>query len=299
MASSGAEDRAGCALILAIGLLWLLVSFWPVVLGLAVTLGLLKLLLIGVRAFSLSQRRQTLMLIAAAANRRFAGDVCRLDGGYGVLKTIAIATEGNAADPQALRFCVRLRRLASGQASMPAPEAIPRTEEEELRLVPPAELEPLASMKAFARFLEHGGIGMVGDLSVEARATQAALQCAEERQWATSSLATLGTMISGVQTTLSRATGNELLEPSIPQLRQALEALEAEQRKCMDLQGQSERMLRKLHDFLSVPETVRPILSFNLDGVMDPSRLKDLQASFQEVVTLNEAYRELSRDRLA
>ena len=57
-------------------------------------------------------------------------------------------------------------------------------------------------------------------------------------------------------------------------------------------------MLRKLHDFLSVPEAIRPILNFDLDSLFDPSRLKDLEASFEEVVQLNEAYRTLSRDRI-
>lgn len=57
-------------------------------------------------------------------------------------------------------------------------------------------------------------------------------------------------------------------------------------------------MLRKLHDFLSVPEQIRPILNFDLEGLFDPSRLQDLRASFEEVVPLNDSYRALSRDRI-
>ena len=58
-------------------------------------------------------------------------------------------------------------------------------------------------------------------------------------------------------------------------------------------------MLRKLHDFLSVPEAIRPILNFDLDHLFDPARIKELEVSFEEVVQLNEAYRSLSRDRLS
>ena len=80
---------------------------------------------------------------------------------------------------------------------------------------------------------------------------------------------------------------------------EALEAFEGEQRKCLQLRRESEAMLRKLNDFLNVPESLRPILSFDLDQLVDPSRLGDLQASFQEVVTLNDTYRDLSQERLA
>jgi hypothetical protein len=53
-------------------------------------------------------------------------------------------------------------------------------------------------------------------------------------------------------------------------------------------------MLAKLHDFLSVPEAIRPILQFDLDQLFDPQRLVDLEQSFAEVVQLNDAFRELS-----
>jgi len=58
-------------------------------------------------------------------------------------------------------------------------------------------------------------------------------------------------------------------------------------------------MVRKLQDFLSVPEAIRPILSFDLDQLYDPQRFSELEQSFSEVVLLNDAFRELSRDALA
>jgi hypothetical protein len=58
-------------------------------------------------------------------------------------------------------------------------------------------------------------------------------------------------------------------------------------------------MLHKLHDFLTVPEEIRPIISFDLDQLFDPQRFSALEQSFTDVVLLNEAFQELSRDALA
>ena len=95
------------------------------------------------------------------------------------------------------------------------------------------------------------------------------------------------------------AKGNELLEPSIPQLQQALSTFEEEQERLSSYLKESLSVLRKLNDFLSVPETIRPILNFDLDHVFDPGRFQQLEDSFQEVVTLNAVFQDLSRDRVA
>jgi hypothetical protein len=58
-------------------------------------------------------------------------------------------------------------------------------------------------------------------------------------------------------------------------------------------------MLRKLYDFLSVPDRIRPILNFDLGQLYDPQRFAALEQSFSEVVLLNDTFRELSRDALA
>jgi len=58
-------------------------------------------------------------------------------------------------------------------------------------------------------------------------------------------------------------------------------------------------MLRKLHDFLSVPEGIRPILNFDFDQLFNPQRFSALKQSFSEVVLLNDAFRQLSEERLA
>lgn len=166
-------------------------------------------------------------------------------------------------------------------------------------LNPPAVLSGLRSNSGVARFLQANGITMVGDLAVEARATRAALECLREVAWTRAALDTLRQLHQAAAQTLAKAQGNELLEPSIPQLEEALSAFETEAAKLQVALAESRGMVRKLHDFLQVPEGIRPILSFDLDPVFDPARLKQLEQSFDEVVLLNDAFRELSRQKLA
>ncbi len=82
-------------------------------------------------------------------------------------------------------------------------------------------------------------------------------------------------------------------------MQQALTAFEAEEYKLQQAHASAAEMLRKLNDFLSVPASIRPILNFDLDQLFAPQRFSDLEQSFSEVVLLNDAFRQLSEDRLA
>lgn len=48
-----------------------------------------------------------------------------------------------------------------------------------------------------------------------------------------------------------------------------------------------------------MPDGIRPILSFDLDQLFDPQRFLALEQSFSEVVLLTDAFRQLSKDKLA
>jgi hypothetical protein len=98
----------------------------------------------------------------------------------------------------------------------------------------------------------------------------------------------------GLQDTLAKARDNELLEASIPQLQEAQSAFAAEEPRLRQARDSADSMLGKLHDYLSVPEAIRPILEFDLDQLFDPHRLADLEQSFTEVVQLNDAFRQLA-----
>lgn len=291
------ESGCGCGALLLLVLVVVLLPLLPYILGALLVLGLLVAVLTLVSALLNRQHRRRLRHIAANAERRFAGDICRIDDGYGQLQAIAVAPALPVGPGLRLTLQLRLLDAASPDGAQASTPLQLRDGQRQLT-VPPGQLESLASSGAFGRFLRSEGITMVNDLSVEARATRTALQCLQERDWADASQARLDEMVRRTLTTLAKAEGNELLEPAIPQLRQALSSFQAEQEKLRHHRQESERMLRKLHDFLSVPEQIRPILNFDLEGLFDPTRLQDLRASFEEVVQLNDSYRGLSRQRI-
>lgn len=295
----GQVEGCGCGLLLGLLALALLLPLLPYLFGLLLVTLLLALVLSLPSRWIEEQRRQQLRAIAAAGQDRFGGDVCRLGDRYGVLEAVHPAPAPSRST-QPHRLALHIRLLQPGE-EQPLDADLPlQAVQEVLQLaVPPGQLGTLASTGALGRFLEGQGIARVSDLAVEARATRAALQCARERDWARGALDRLQDLLASLRGTLAKAEGNALLEPSIPQLRQALDAFEGEGGRLRRLARESDAMLRQLHDFLSVPQEIRPILNFDLDGLVDPARLEDLQASFEDVVSLNEAYRALSRDRLA
>jgi hypothetical protein len=279
MAGQGSEEFRS---LLLVGGLVLALIYWKVVLSLLLLVG------IGAGLITLAQalRAARLRSIASAAQRRFAGDVCRIDERFALVE--AIASEGNARQA---RLLLEVATIEPRDGELTLVHSVQR-------LTPPADLRRIASNLGFADYLEGQGITMVNDLAVEAKATQAAITCLREAEWASQSLQTMAEMIGSTRDTLAKAQGNELLEPAIPQLKEALAAFCREEEKLTGHRQDATRMLGKLHDFLGVPEALRPILNFDLDGLFDPALRRDLKASFQDVVSLNQAFSELSRDRL-
>ena len=262
----------GCGSLLLLAGLLLALLYWKLVLTLLVVAGLG----VGVISLAAALRVVRLRRIARVAERRFAGDVCRIDDRFGVLEAIATEDSGRQS-------CLLLH------VAMIVPmQGEPTLVKDVHRLRPPRDLGRLASHLDVAAFLEGEGISMVNDLAVEAKATQAAITCLREAEWARRSLQTITQLIDTTLDTLTRARGNELLEPAIPQLSEALAAFRREEQKLNGHRRDATRMLVKLHDFLAVPEALRPILTYDLEGLFDPARRRDLETSFQEVVALNQ-----------
>ncbi len=277
------QQNVGCGMVLVLIGLGLIVAFWQYVLAMLLLVGLVLLLANVVAALSLAK----LNSIVEAADKRFSGDVCHLGDGYAIIEQIQSQEKAGQA-----RIHVLTARISNADDGF-------SLQRDQQVLTPPSDLNTIASNLAFSRYLEDQGIEMVNDLSVEAKATKAAMTCLQEAEWAQKSSGKIQGLIRSAKDTLAKAQGNELLEPSIPQLQEALSAFRSEEQKLNNYLDESASMLRKLSDFLSVPEAIRPILSFDLDDLFDPSRFKELEASFEEVVTLNEVFRELSRDKLS
>lgn len=283
MSQSNNDTLIGIGVV-GVGMMVLLViTYWKIVLVLGLLVGCGALLL----GWSTRRAHERLQGIAAAADRRFAGNVFRFGDGYGRLISCEVA-----GAPGQGRFKLRSELLMDGEEGL---ELRPYTQV----LDPPPDLASLASTAGIGRFFADAGIAEVGDLAVEARATQAAIECLREAEWTAGAVRQLRQLIHSARRTLAKAEGNELLEPAIPQLEQALDAFKTEEAKLLAAGEDARRMLRKLVDFLSVPEELRPILSFDLEQLFDPQRLRRLEQSFEEVVLLNDSFRALSRDRLA
>ncbi len=287
MARQSSSSASGCATLLILVAVLLLLAFWQVVVVLAVVAGALGLVI----AVLLQHQHQRMRQLVQAAERRVRNDPCQLRDRFGVVEAITLGP-----DLTPLRIEIRCRTIHA--STVDGSSSLLSAEPESISLSPPSDPQQLRGGSGTARWLAAGGITLLDELSVEAKAVKAAMECLRERQWTSQSIAQLEQLRRSLIDTLAKAEGNELLEPSIPQLQEALAAFGEEGRKLQQAHEQAEVMLRKLHDFLSVPAAIRPILTFDLDRLFDSHRLAELEQSFAEVVALNDAFRQLSRDAL-
>jgi hypothetical protein len=274
---------SGCGCLLVLLALGVLLANWPLFLALV----LLFLLLVFVTSAVLEHNMRQLKQLVQQADRRVRNEPCRVRDHFGVIQSLSVA--GDLATPG---IEIRCRIVAGSGDQLEA-------KEECISFSPPTQPQQLRSVSGITHWVKTGGITLLEDLSVEAKAARAAMECLRERAWSKNGLGKMEEIKTSVIHTLAKAEGNELLESSIPQLQEALRTFEAEHAKLQLAHDSADEMLRKLHDFLSVPDDIRPILNFDLDQLYDPQRFADLKQSFSEVVLLNDTFRELSRDALA
>ena len=283
MAQQNNGCGCGCGTLLALFALGLLLAYWPLFLA----LGLLALAIYGLAVPGHQQRTRQLKALVETADRRVRNDPCLVRDRFGVIQSISLA--GDLFTP---RLDIACRIVAN-------PTSQPDAEEIRISLSPPAEPLQLRSGTGIDTILQGAGVTRLNELSVEAKAIKAALECQRELAWTRDALVKLGGLRASLLETLAKARGNELLEPAIPQLQEALLTFDQEKEKLQQAHQRAGDMLRKLHDFLSVPDGIRPILHFDLDQLFDPQRFAELEQSFSDVVLLNDAFRQLSKDKLA
>ena len=283
MAQQNNGCATGCGTLLGLAALGFVLAYWQVFL----IAGLLILAVVAVVYALLQQNHRQLQALVEAADLRIRQAPCQVKESFGVIQSLKLA-----GDLQTPRIDVRCRTLTANGKKL-------TTEEVCTNLSPPAERLQLRSASGVANWLRAGGIAQLADLSVEFKAVQAAMECLRERSWTNKALGKIDGLRTSVIDTLAKAKGNELLEGAIPQLQQVLDAFNGEREKLQQANRNAGEMLRKLHDFLSVPEGIRPILNFDFDQLFNPQRFSALEQSFSEVVLLNDAFRQLSEDRLA
>lgn len=237
------------------------------------------------------QQRQALQSLVAAADERYRQDPCRFQGGFGTIQALQL---NDAAQPP--RIEVLCRTLAdTSDGLVPTNHRIP--------LTPGNAFDPPRTPRQVGTLMAQQGVTLLADLSVEAKAVRAAMEALRERDLTQRALARLAELQADVDATLALAPGNELLQPSVPQLQQARERFATEEIRLREAHTSTDTILRKLHDFLQVPADIQPILNFDLDALVaeldDPTRYADLEELFSEVVELNAIYRQLEGEKLA
>lgn len=237
------------------------------------------------------QQRQALQSLVAAADERYRHDPCRFQGGFGTIQ--ALQLNDTVQPPRIEVLCRTLADTSDGL--VPTDHRIP--------LTPGNAVDPPRTPRQVGTLMAHQGVTLLADLSVEAKAVRAAMEALRERDLTQRALARLAELQADVDATLALAPGNELLQPSVPQLQQARERFAAEDIRLREAQTSTDTILRKLHDFLQVPEDIQPILNFDLDALVaeldDPTRYSELEQLFSEVVELNAIYRQLEGEKLA
>lgn len=268
--------------VLAVGLLLpIAAALWFI----SIPVGLVLLYLWWKRLSHTHERASQLEAIIKSKNRKHKGDACIVEDSYGLIEQVGIQT---SAESQMIFIdCTTLvkidRRL--------------RVNRGHTVLIPvPQSPSALANEKQFAGLLKANGIEILNDLSVESKAVKSLVDHYEQAVWMYTAVEQLEDALRGIDSTLSAADGNELLEPSIPGLVKAKSDLNEELAKLQNAQSESSSQLKKLIDFLAVPKNVRPILNYEVDDLCKHVDLSGLKDSCSQVVELNEAYVRLCRE---
>jgi len=280
-------ERNGLLLFLATGLA---IATWQVSLPTGLLVLTLAALTYTLAAPLRAHRFAALQKLVAAADQRYRNDTCHFQSQFGTIQSLQLT--GDAHTP---RIVVHCRTIEPSDAGFRAVDhQIP---------LHPSRLPSPRTHRQLAPLITASGITLLNDLSVEAKAIRAAMEALRERDLTQRAIARLAELQSDVAATLDLAPNNELLQPSIPQLHHAQERFASEQARLQTALASTDAILRKLHDFLEVPEHIQPILNFDLDELLaeldDPTRYSQLEELFSEVVGLNAIYRELEREKLA
>ena len=98
--------------------------------------------------------------------------------------------------------------------------------------------------------------------------------------------------------TIRVAVGNPLMEDSIPQLQKAQQRYRNERSDLKTAASEARTMARHLGDFLCIPASARRIIYFDQARISNRSRFQQLRQSFNDVVLLNQCFRNLSAQKL-
>lgn len=290
-AKSSSDSLVGCFTIL---ILLVMLALWQYTLLLALLGGIGYGLFRLIRAYSrLYHDHQhdhlawRLGKTVRSSGQGLIGCLCCYREHYYLIDAVSSAPSG--ADRAWIRLSTRALSESAGVVS--AAKGV-------LQFEGPRDCRLLRQSRGLISFLGEAGLELVDEISVEGKALRASFDCLEQAVWARGALKQISALEADIVSTLAKASGNELLEPSIPRLQETLETCDGQRSKLAQHIQVSAAAAKKLYDFLDVPEGVRSIINFDLDSLIDFSAFRDLEDSFNEVVAINDAFRELNRDRI-
>ena len=276
---ASADGNNGCWV--ALGLLIALpvvLALWPLILA----AGLVGLVIWGVGSYPKLMLEQD----TAVWSTRHQGMVCRCGSHHGLVEGLSLV-----GDNKHRRLVLALKLLEAKDTDVEFTSVnLP---------LPNLNLAGQSFAAALNQQLRANDVKLVDELAVEHQAMRTAEAWLQELHWSRQALSTLMQMDTDLKRTLAMAPGNELLEPAIPQLEEARQRIATEWTQVQDALREALDVLQQLVAFLSVPASVRGVLTFELGPVHDTGRLKALRQSFDDVVLLNNVFRELSAQRRA
>ena len=115
-----------------------------------------------------------------------------------------------------------------------------------------------------------------------------------EIDWANAALVEANSKLKNIEATIRNAPGNPLLEPSLPSLYAAKQAIEGQKENIKSALPETQKLTHNLYLYLQTPADVLHLLQNDFDGINVRSRFKQLRESFQFIVDYNENYLSLS-----
>lgn len=281
---SEANTKRGCVLMLIAAMAALLaIVFWSYSLPI---IFLLSAVWIFSRIIS-RKKRALLQSIARINDRRHSRSICTLNGVYGRIISIELSPSDKL-----LLYDIHCELFSWSGTRFYATHAC-------VNIDAKWGMESVDSTNWFILALQKRGLIVIEELSVEARAVAAAFNCLKEYTWADGAIGEATSLLGDLESTLRTARCNKLLSGSIPEMEIALVRIQREKQKLVDARSRSENYLRQIYEFLSVPSSVRAILDFDVQDFFDPASFADLERSFDELIELNNVYRDLARNAIS
>ena len=204
------------------------------------------------------------------------------DGWHCKIQKIHLERRGSLED--LVIYCMRLG-LESSQA---------RVFKAKIIIKPPALSEFSDPSDQISHYIRNNGFELIDKGATQSQVFELACECCQEIDWANAALVEANSKLKNIEATIRNAPGNPLLEPSLPSLYAAKQAIEGQKENIKSALPETQKLTHNLYLYLQTPADVLHLLQNDFDGINVRSRFKQLRESFQFIVDYNENYLSLS-----